>query len=66
VAKTRREAAHPSRTFVELRNLPDEEFFSEENREKFRSLSPYEKFMALKGRIHIQLDIDEARGRHRR
>lgn len=26
----------------------------------------YEKTMALKGKIHIQLDIDEARGRHRR
>jgi len=28
--------------------------------------SAYEKFMALKGKIHIKLDIDEARGRNRR
>lgn len=66
MAKTRSKPADPSSAFVELKNLPNEEFFSEENHEKFRTLSPYEKFMALKGRIHIELDIDEARGRNRR
>ena len=31
-----------------------------------RAKRAYEKFMALKGTIHIVLDIDEARGRNRR
>lgn len=31
-----------------------------------RAKRAYEKFMALKGTIHITLDIDEARGRNRR
>ncbi len=30
-----------------------------------RAKRAYEKFLALKGRIDIQLDIDEARGRNR-
>jgi hypothetical protein len=31
-----------------------------------RAKRVYEKFMALKGKVHITLDIDEARGRNRR
>jgi hypothetical protein len=31
-----------------------------------RAKRVYEKFMALKGKVHIKLDIDEARGRNRR
>lgn len=30
-----------------------------------RAKRAYEKFLALKGRIQIELDIDEARGRNR-
>ncbi len=31
-----------------------------------RAKRAYEKFLALKGKIYIELDIDEARGRNRR
>lgn len=31
-----------------------------------RAKRAYEKFLALKGKIYIDLDVDEARGRHRR
>lgn len=30
-----------------------------------RAKRAYEKFLALKGKVHIKLDIDEARGRNR-
>ena len=56
----------PTKAFLELRSLPDDEFFSPENVEKFRHLSRYEKLKALAGRIHLDLDIDELRGRNRR
>jgi hypothetical protein len=31
-----------------------------------RAKRGYEKFLALKGKIHLNLDIDELRGRNRR
>ena len=31
-----------------------------------RARRAYEKLIALRGKVHIKLDIDEARGRHRR
>ena len=30
-----------------------------------RARRGYERFLALKGKVHIKLDIDEARGRNR-
>ena len=37
-----------------------------EHLRKVRAQRAYEKAMALKGKIHINIDIDELRGRNRR
>jgi hypothetical protein len=44
----------------------EEEFDPVEELRRLKGRSGYEKFLALKGKIHIKLDIDEARGRNRR
>ena len=36
-----------------------------EGLEQLRRKRFYEKFMALKGKIHLDIDIDKSRGRHR-
>lgn len=36
-----------------------------EHLRKVRARRAYEMFMALKGKIHINIDIDELRGRNR-
>ena len=33
---------------------------------KLRARRAYEKYMALKGKIHLNINIDELRGRNRR
>lgn len=44
----------------------EENFNLVEHLKKERARRAYEKFMALKGKIHINIDIDELRGRNRR
>lgn len=46
-------------TWPEFQALPDDV-------RQRRAKRAYEKFLALKGTVHIDLDIDEARGRNRR
>lgn len=44
----------------------EEEFDLPEYLRKARARRAYEKFLALKGTIHLKIDIDELRGRNRR
>jgi hypothetical protein len=44
----------------------DEELNLVERLKKLRGQRAYEKLMALKGKIHLNIDIDELRGRNRR
>jgi hypothetical protein len=44
----------------------DEEFDLPEYLRKARARRAYEKFLAIKGTIHLKIDIDELRGRNRR
>ena len=44
----------------------EEEFDLVEHLRKARARRAYEKFLALKGTIHLNIDIDELRGRNRR
>lgn len=37
-----------------------------EHLRRVRAQRAYEKFMSLKGKIHVNIDIDELRGRNRR
>jgi hypothetical protein len=45
---------------------PAEHFDLVEHLRRLRARRAYEKFMALKGKIHININIDELRGRNRR
>ena len=44
----------------------EEEVDLVEHLRKVRARRAYEKLMALKGTIHLNIDIDELRGRNRR
>lgn len=47
--------------------LPEaKDFDLPEQLRKARSRRAYEKFLAIKGTIHLKIDIDELRGRNRR
>jgi hypothetical protein len=46
--------------------MADEYFALPEDVRMRRAKRAYEKFLALKGKIHINIDIDELRGRNRR
>ena len=44
----------------------EEEMNLVEHLRKVRARRAYEKFLAIRGTIHLNLDIDELRGRNRR
>ena len=46
--------------------MANEYFALPEEVRRRRAKRAYEKFMALKGTIHLNIDIDELRGRNRR
>lgn len=45
---------------------PEDEENLVEHLKKVRAQRAYEKLLALKGKIHLNIDIDELRGRNRR
>ena len=48
-----------------IANPEDDEFDLVEHLKKVRARRAYEKFLAIKGTIHLNIDIDELRGRNR-
>ena len=61
------DAPPPEAALGEFGPIMASEYFAlPEDVRRRRAQRVYEKFMALKGTIHLNIDIDELRGRNRR